>query len=165
MASYAPFSDYDIRMIRDKAKFSDPSYDRYEMLRLLATLDEARRERDELKRDIDHAVAEAKRRVPDYPWDQNTASECVWALGESLLGVTAANDEWQEHAKKLEAERDAAVAAERERCAKLCDEFAYQSETQEEWFREEEGDDMAAEIEGAAGMAARKLADEIRSGT
>lgn len=41
--------------------------------------------------DINHAVKEAKRRVPDYPWTLNTASEAVWALGESLSGVKAAN--------------------------------------------------------------------------
>lgn len=46
-----------------------------------------------LKEDIDHAVKEAKNRVPDYPFDQNTASEAVWALGESLLGVEQANRE------------------------------------------------------------------------
>lgn len=34
-----------------------------------------------LEADIKHAVAEAKRRVPDYPWQQNTAAEAVWALG------------------------------------------------------------------------------------
>lgn len=46
----------------------------------------------ELEGDISHAVVEAKRRCPDYPWQLNTASESVWALGESWLGASAAVD-------------------------------------------------------------------------
>lgn len=51
-------------------------------------------ENADLKADISHAMKEAKRRVPDYPFSQNTASECVWALGQSLLGINAALEEW-----------------------------------------------------------------------
>lgn len=50
----------------------------------------------ELERDHAHALAETKRRVPDYPFTQNTMSECVWALGESLIGTEAALRDWQE---------------------------------------------------------------------
>lgn len=64
-------------------------------------------ENERLKADITHAVKEAKKRDPDYPWTQETASEAVWALGEGKLGIEAACDDWQ---KQLTAERDAAVA-------------------------------------------------------
>ncbi len=43
-----------------------------------------------LSEDIAHAVAEAKKYQPDYPWKDNTASEAVWALGQAYLGVKAA---------------------------------------------------------------------------
>lgn len=60
------------------------------------------------EREADHAraLAEAKRRCPDYPWSQNTMSEVVWALGESLLGVQAACDGW----RKRDAERERLLA-------------------------------------------------------
>lgn len=56
----------------------------------------------ESRADVDHASAEAKRRQPDFPFTQGTASEAVWALGESLLGTEAANKDWQELARKQE---------------------------------------------------------------
>ena len=47
--------------------------------------------------DAEFALAEAKNYCPDYPWTQNTATEAVWALGQSLLGVEAANNDlWKE---------------------------------------------------------------------
>jgi hypothetical protein len=71
---------------------------------------EHRERKDELQRDVNHAVSEAKRRVPDYPWDQNTASEAVWALGESLLGVSAACDDWRKRCERLELVAKAVLA-------------------------------------------------------
>lgn len=69
-------------------------------------LAEVTRERDELLRDVKHAVSETKRREPDYPFGEETASECVWCLGEGLLGVTRACDEWTERCQSAERERD-----------------------------------------------------------
>lgn len=54
---------------------------------------ELRAERDGLKADIENAVKCAKEYAPDYPWSDNTASECVWALGEGLRGLEKANDD------------------------------------------------------------------------
>lgn len=56
------------------------------------------------ERDVAHAHSEAKRRCPDYPWMLKTASEAVWALGESLLGVEAANKQWIAKAEAAEKE-------------------------------------------------------------
>jgi hypothetical protein len=57
---------------------------------LLADLDAATRERDELKSNVENAVRCAKEYCPNYPWTLNTASEAVWATGESYRGVSAA---------------------------------------------------------------------------
>lgn len=57
----------------------------------------------EMNEDRDHALKEAKRRMPDYPWSQNTASEVVWALGEGYLGVSAAIGSWKDQSDKLKA--------------------------------------------------------------
>jgi hypothetical protein len=54
-------------------------------------------ENRELKSDLAHALAEAKRRQPDYPFSQNTATEIVWALGEAYLGVESAIEQWIGH--------------------------------------------------------------------
>jgi hypothetical protein len=62
----------------------------------------------ELRDDIEHAVCEAKRREPEYPWDQNTASEAVWALGESLLGTESALKHWQDENERLRTACEAA---------------------------------------------------------
>lgn len=51
-------------------------------------------ENRELRDDLKHALQEAKRRQPDYPFTQNTASEAVWALGEALLGTESALEDW-----------------------------------------------------------------------
>lgn len=69
---------------------------------LRAEITRLKKENDELKSDIAHALAEAKKYEPDYPWSLGTASEISWALGQSSLGVLAANDSWQQYAKKLE---------------------------------------------------------------
>jgi hypothetical protein len=60
---------------------------------LLADLDAATRERDELKSNVENAVRCAKGYCPNYPWTLNTASEAVWATGESYKGVSAACDD------------------------------------------------------------------------
>lgn len=60
--------------------------------------------------DISHAVREAKRRDPEYPWQLGTASEAVWALGESLLGTQAANDDLHKALAAAQEERDEARA-------------------------------------------------------
>lgn len=58
----------------------------------------------ELREDIEHAVAEAKKYQPDYPYTQNTASEAVWALGTSLEGTSRAiNEDWLPLVKELKA--------------------------------------------------------------
>lgn len=80
--------------------------DRDEVAELRRQLAEVTRERDELLRDVKHAVSETKRREPDYPFGEETASECVWCLGEGLLGVTRACDEWTERCQSAERERD-----------------------------------------------------------
>ncbi len=56
--------------------------------------------------DISHAVAEAKKYSPDYPWARDTASEAVWALGTGMQGVSQACEEWRVKAEVAEAERD-----------------------------------------------------------
>lgn len=43
----------------------------------------------------------------DYPWTLNTPHEDLWALSESLKGVTAACDDWCVHTKQLTAELSA----------------------------------------------------------
>jgi hypothetical protein len=51
---------------------------------------------ERLRSDIEHATKEAKAYEPDYPWDDslpNQASQIAWALGQSLGGVKAANDD------------------------------------------------------------------------
>ena len=58
----------------------------------------------ELESDISHAVANAKKYAPDYPWTLNTASEAVWALGEGRNGVIQACDDWAARVAALEAE-------------------------------------------------------------
>lgn len=64
----------------------------------------------ELEADIANAVREAKRRDPDYPFTEDTASEAVWALGESLRGTEAANKDCHDRLAELEAQ----VAQERQ---------------------------------------------------
>lgn len=61
-----------------------------------------KKENEDLKSDIAHALTEAKKYDPDYPWSLGTASEISWALGQSSLGVRAANDSWRQYTKKLE---------------------------------------------------------------
>lgn len=63
-----------------------------------------------LEADIAHSVKEAKRREPEYPWQLNTASEAVWALGESLLGTRAALQEWRDRVAVLEVALQHALA-------------------------------------------------------
>jgi hypothetical protein len=60
---------------------------------LLDALEAARKDAAELRRDVTHAVSEAKRREPDYPWERDTASEAVWVLGSSLEGTDLANQD------------------------------------------------------------------------
>lgn len=56
--------------------------------------------------DIAYAVKHAKEYCPHYPWQLNTASEVMWALGEGYKGVEKACDDWMAKCKKAEAERD-----------------------------------------------------------
>lgn len=61
----------------------------------------------ELLNDLDHATAEAKGYVPDYPWPIELpppASELVWALGQSIVGLWAANADLHERISQLESE-------------------------------------------------------------
>lgn len=60
------------------------------------------------REDIENAVKCAKEYCPDYPWTANTASEAVWATGESLRGTEAAIASWEQE-----------LAAAHERIAKL----------------------------------------------
>jgi hypothetical protein len=50
-----------------------------------------------LESDIANAYRCAKEYVPDYPWDDSrqTASQAVWACGESYSGVCKACEDWQ----------------------------------------------------------------------
>lgn len=67
-----------------------------------AAFAEYREQKDEMQRDVDHAVREAKRRVPDYPWEGvATASEAVWAIGSSLEGTDAALGDWRKLCEQL----------------------------------------------------------------
>jgi hypothetical protein len=52
---------------------------------------------ERLKSDVAHAYAEAKKYVPDFPWDETrqTASQAVYACGTSYQGVSDACDEWR----------------------------------------------------------------------
>lgn len=86
--------------------YSPPCFTKSDAADLLAEIDALREERDELKRDVTHAVKEAKRREPDYPWELDTASECVLALGEGLAGTRAACGDWHKRCEKLEAALD-----------------------------------------------------------
>lgn len=67
-----------------------------------------------LKADIDHAVKCAKEYRPDYPWQLNTASEAVWALGQSATGIEKANDDLHKIINKLKADNEVLVGACRE---------------------------------------------------
>ena len=67
-------------------------------------LDTLSLEYHKLRSDVEYAMKEAKLREPDYPWSLNTATEAVWALGESMLGVMAANKDCHEKIAELEAE-------------------------------------------------------------
>jgi hypothetical protein len=57
------------------------------------TSNEDARNARNMREDIDHALSQAKERLPDYPWSQNTMSEVVWALAGAHEGVSLANDE------------------------------------------------------------------------
>jgi len=48
---------------------------------------------EDLESDIANAVKYAKEYEPDYPWSEGTASEVSWALGCSLQGTAAANND------------------------------------------------------------------------
>lgn len=57
-----------------------------------ASFEDARNARH-MRADTDHALSQAKARVPDYPWMHNDAKEAVWAVGSSLKVAGLANDE------------------------------------------------------------------------
>jgi hypothetical protein len=78
---------------------------------LLADLDAATRERDELKSNVENAVRCAKGYCPNYPWTLNTASEAVWATGESYKGVSAACDDLHKDLDAATADLKAVSAA------------------------------------------------------
>lgn len=82
--------------------FEDSDQKHAEAMQEVERCSQALAERDQLRDSTDHAVAEAKRRVPDYPWTLNTASEAVWALGESLRAAKADNAELRVLAGLLE---------------------------------------------------------------
>lgn len=66
----------------------------------------------DLKHDIDHAYAEAKKWIPDYPWDdkRQTASQAVWACGSGYEGVSKACEDWRRLFKHFAPEQfDSAV--------------------------------------------------------
>lgn len=58
----------------------------------------------ELQKDIAHAVNEAMKYQPDYPWERHTASEAVWACGSAFRGVSEANAELQKQLADKDAE-------------------------------------------------------------
>ena len=66
------------------------------------------------EKDVAHAIREAKKYSPSYPWQLNTASEAVWALGQGALGIDAACGDWRKKAEAAE-KRVAELEAER-RC-------------------------------------------------
>jgi regulator of replication initiation timing len=78
---------------------------------LLADLDAVRRERDDIKSNVENAVRCAKEYCPDYPWTLNTASEAVWATGESYKGVSAACDDLHKDLDAATADLKAVSAA------------------------------------------------------
>jgi hypothetical protein len=78
---------------------------------LLADLDAATRERDDIKSNVENAVRCAKEYCPNYPWTLNTASEAVWATGESYKGVSAARDDLHKDLDAATADLKAVSAA------------------------------------------------------
>ena len=63
---------------------------------LLSDLAALESENARLRADLDHAIAQAKKEVPHYPWsDKVTVSEAVWALSGSLQGTMLANEDWR----------------------------------------------------------------------
>lgn len=84
-----------------------------------AKLDELKQQLADSQRDKEHALNEAKRRCPDYPWSQNTMAEVVWALGESYSGAKAACEDLHKQLADRDRQIEEAIRVIR-RCKSLC---------------------------------------------
>jgi hypothetical protein len=58
-----------------------------------ATTADLRKQLTDAHKDISHAVNEAKKYQLEYPWQHNTASEAVFAVGSAYQGVSKACDD------------------------------------------------------------------------